>query len=126
MTVVVDGELDKSQYRKFKIKLDRNDDTNNLKEILNRRLSHPEWRFPNMVVVDGGKSQINAATRILRDVGLEMVQVVSVVKDERHRPREILGIDDQALERSVLLANAEAHRFAIGYHRKLRNKGFRI
>ncbi|OHA94143.1 MAG: hypothetical protein A3C62_02005 [Candidatus Zambryskibacteria bacterium RIFCSPHIGHO2_02_FULL_39_16] len=133
MTVVSDGELDKSQYRKFKIKSDNpfvdkqgNNDTKNLKEILSRRLSHPEWKFPNLIVVDGGKGQINTARKVLIELGLEMIDVVSVVKDERHRAREILGLRDSTLDRSILLANAEAHRFAIGFHRKLRNKGFRI
>ncbi len=126
MTVVEDGEVAKSQYRKFKIKLDKNDDTKNLKEVISRRLGHPEWRYPNMIVVDGGKSQINAARKILDESGLEMIDVVSVVKDDRHRAREILGLKERSLEKAIILANAEAHRFAIGYHRKLRNKGFRL
>ncbi len=126
MTVVENGEVNKSQYRKFKIKLDKNDDTKNLREIISRRFGHPEWRFPNLVVVDGGKGQINAARSELGKMGLEMIEVVSVVKDERHRARAILNLKDRSLERAVLLANSEAHRFAINYHRLLRNKGFRI
>lgn len=129
MTVVEDGELAKDQYRKFKIRLDKNDDTANLKEVLRRRLGHPEWRFPNLIVVDGGKGQINAASSVLSEAGLaEMVNVVSVIKDARHRAKEILNLKDRepGLERAILLANSEAHRFAIGYHRKLRSKGFRI
>jgi excinuclease UvrABC nuclease subunit len=130
MTVVEDGEVNKSQYRKFKIKIDKNDDTKNLKEVLSRRFGHPEWRFPNLIVVDGGKGQINAAKKVLEESGLEMIDVISVVKDERHKAREILGdsgfkIQDLRIKQ-ILLANSEAHRFAIGYHRKLRNKGFRI
>ncbi len=124
MTVVQDGESDKSQYRKFKIKNDANDDTKNLKEVLSRRFAHPEWRFPNLVVVDGGKGQINAAKKVLAECGLEMIEVSAVVKDERHKAREIVG--GKGHEKEILLANAEAHRFAIGYHRKLRNKGFRL
>lgn len=132
MTVVEKGELDKSQYRKFKVKSNTNDDTKSLKEILVRRLGHPEWRFPNLIVVDGGKGQINTAKKVLEESGLEMIDVVSVVKDERHRAREILWQDtrdkkqETNLEKSILVANAEAHRFAIKYHRKLRGKGFRI
>lgn len=126
MTVVEDGEPNKSQYRKFKIRLDKNNDVANLREILSRRLAHPEWRFPDVVVVDGGKAQINTAKKVLNESGLEMIRVVSVLKDERHRAKEILNLEDKSLERAVLLANAEAHRFAIGYHRKLRSKGFRI
>ena len=126
MTVVEDGELNKSQYRKFKIRTDKNDDTNNLKEIISRRLGHPEWRFPNLIVVDGGKGQINAARKVLEESGLEFIDVVSVVKDERHRAREIINLKDRSLEKAILLANAEAHRFCMSYQRKLRGKGFRL
>lgn len=134
MTVIENGELDKSQYRKFKIRLDSNDDTLNLKEVLTRRFAHPEWRFPNLIVVDGGKGQLNTAKEVLKKAGLN-IDVVSVVKDERHKAREILGIKGQTLsinpqgltlERSILLANSEAHRFAIGFHRRLRGNRFRI
>jgi len=124
MTVVEDGEVNKSQYRKFKIRADKNDDTKNLKEVLSRRFGHPEWRAPNLVVVDGGKGQFNAAKSVLKELGLEMIEVAAVVKDERHKAREIIG--GEGMEKAILLANAEAHRFAIGYHRKLRGHGFRI
>jgi len=123
MTVVSDGELDKSQYRKFKIRINKNDDTGNLREMLTRRFNHSEWKFPNLIVVDGGRGQINAAKEVLKLRSLE-VSVVSVVKDERHKAREIVGSKEYA--REILLANAEAHCFAINYHRKLRGKGFRI
>ncbi|OHA92145.1 MAG: hypothetical protein A3J09_01480 [Candidatus Zambryskibacteria bacterium RIFCSPLOWO2_02_FULL_51_21] len=131
MTVVEDGEVNKSQYRKFKIREDKNDDTKNLREIISRRFGHPEWRFPNLVVVDGGKGQLNAARSELDKMGLEMIGVVSVVKDERHRARAILWQEarikkQETKEKEILLANSEAHRFAINYHRLLRNKGFRI
>ncbi len=125
MTVVSDGELDKSQYRKFKIKVDKNDDTKNLKEIVDRRLNHPEWPMPQLMAIDGGMGQLNAVKDVLKSRGLE-IEVVSVVKDERHKAKEILNLKDKTLERAILLANSEAHRFAISYHRKLRSKGFRI
>lgn len=131
MTVVLDDELDKSQYRKFKVKGLRskvqNDDTNNLKEVLSRRLNHAEWPLPNLIVVDGGIGQINAAKEILNERGFD-IDVASVVKDEHHKAREIIAEKGYAIShgKSILLANSEAHRFAIGYHRKLRSKGFRI
>jgi excinuclease ABC subunit C len=149
MTVVEDGEVSKSQYRKFKIKNDKNDDTNNLKEVLRRRFNHAEWKFPNLVVVDGGVGQLNAGKEVMRELGLN-IPVVSVLKDQRHKAREILRAPEvssenpltpslrdgtppprifsltSSLKKDILLANTEAHRFAIGYHRKLRTKGFRI
>lgn len=125
MTVVEDGEVNKSQYRKFKIKADKNDDVKNLKEVLERRLNHPEWPMPQLVVVDGGLGQLNAAREVLKKRGIE-ISAVSVVKDDRHKAKAVLNLIDKSQERGILLANAEAHRFAIGYHRKLRTKGFRI
>ncbi|MDQ3014941.1 MAG: GIY-YIG nuclease family protein [bacterium] len=137
MVVVEDGEVNKSQYRKFKIKLNPGvNDTGALKEILRRRLGHLEWVFPNVIAVDGGQSQINAAEAVLKERGIT-IPVVSVVKDERHKPREIMnlptfskegvGLPAQAgggvdIAKFILLANAEAHRFAITYHRKKRDK----
>jgi excinuclease ABC subunit C len=125
MVVVEDGELNKSQYRKFKIRVDKNDDVNNLREVIRRRLNHPEWDMPQIAVVDGGIAQLNAAKEEFKNT---KVKVVSVTKDERHKAKTIIG-DESSVEtwgKSILLANADAHRFAIGYHRKLRGKGFRI
>ncbi|MEK7135154.1 MAG: GIY-YIG nuclease family protein [Patescibacteria group bacterium] len=123
MTVVENGEANKSQYRKFKIKIDKNDDVKNLQEILIRRFNHPEWRMPNLIVVDGGSAQLNVAQK------LTDIPIVAVTKDDKHKAKQIIpksNILNQESERAVLLANSEAHRFAINYHRKLRSKGFRI
>lgn len=124
MTVVVDGVLDKNEYRKFKIKNDRaGSDTDALRELLERRLAHPEWEMPKLIVVDGGTAQKRLAEHILRETG-NSIPVVSVVKDERHHPREIRGQSKitQEHEAAILLANYEAHRFAISYHKNLRRK----
>jgi excinuclease ABC subunit C len=124
MTVVERGELKKSEYRKFKIKRKNEvNDIAHLREILERRLGHLEWSFPNLVVVDGGAAQKNIAEAVLIKHGIK-IPVVGVVKDEHHRPKEIIG--DQSLvrryEKEILLGNSEAHRFAIMYHKKLRGK----
>lgn len=123
MTVVLDEEVAKSQYRKFKIHLERNNDIANLKEVLTRRFAHPEWNFPDLIVVDGGRGQINAAKAVLKKLGLN-IQIVSVVKDDKHKAKRIIG--SKKYSREILLANSESHRFAIGYHRQLRGKGFKI
>jgi excinuclease ABC subunit C len=138
MTVVEDGELAKSQYRKFRIRGAKGlpagrqgkvtiDDTRNLSEVLVRRLGHPEWQLPNIIVVDGGVAQINAAKAVLVEKGFN-IDILSVLKDNRHKAKEIIG-EKKHIEnwsKSILLVNSEAHRFAITYHRKLRGKGFRI
>jgi excinuclease ABC subunit C len=93
--------------------------------VLERRLAHPEWQMPNLIVVDGGVAQLNIINSIVDKAGLS-IPVVSVLKDERHQPKDVLG--DQTLgmkyRKEILLSNAEAHRFAIGYHKKMRRKNF--
>lgn len=123
MTVVEDGEPRRDQYRKFKIRENPGiNDTAALREIITRRLNHDEWPLPNIIVMDGGKAQINVANSILEERGLK-IPVVSVVKNERHKPEQILGkqplITDY--ESDILMVNSEAHRFAIAYHRNIRN-----
>ncbi len=123
MAVVEDGEENKNEYRKFKIKNDANNDTAALREILLRRLSHSEWQYPRLIVVDGGKAQLNTANKVLKELGY-MIPVIGVTKDEHHRPKGYAGEKRFVKEREqeILLANSEAHRFAISYHRKLRGK----
>ncbi len=124
MSVVEDGIQALDQYKKFKIRTVKNpDDTGALEEILTRRLNHSEWPFPDLVVVDGGLAQKRRVQKVLRLFKLK-IPVVSVVKDERHRPREILGPREfiDGLEREILLVNSESHRFAISYHKNLRSR----
>jgi len=122
MTVVENGEIKKSDYRKFKIRSAKVDDTKALAEILTRRLAHPEWAMPNLIVVDGGTAQKRTAEKVLRENNSQ-IPVVSVVKDEHHKPREILGIKEWfRYEKEILLANTEAHHFAISFHKHLRGK----
>ncbi|MFM7089040.1 MAG: hypothetical protein ACKOW9_05960, partial [Candidatus Paceibacterota bacterium] len=126
MTVVEGGEINKKEYKKFKIKTQQNaNDTGALTEVLERRFNHPEWRLPNLIVVDGGKAQINFAQKVLQKMNIQ-IPIVSVLKDERHKPKDILGDTDfgKKYEKEILLANAEAHRFSITYHKQMRNKNF--
>lgn len=124
MVVVEDGFPNKTQYRKFKIKeKDSKGDTGALKEVLERRLEHTEWPYPNLFVVDGGKAQLNLFKEVLTHYGIE-IPVVSVVKNEKHMPKDILGDKEyrNMYEREILIANQEAHRFAMNYHRQLRRR----
>ncbi|MBI4088546.1 GIY-YIG nuclease family protein [Candidatus Kaiserbacteria bacterium] len=135
MTVMVDGAPVKKEYRTFRIRGSTsspqagskknkklNDDIASLKEILSRRLGHPEWSFPNVIVVDGGRTQRRAAESVLAEAGVE-IPVVAVVKDERHRPREVLGARAAGIsEADAVLANAEAHRFSLSRHRRARDR----
>ena len=129
MTVLENGVPQKDQYRKFKLSLERNDDVHNLEEILTRRLRHDEWRLADLVVVDGFDLQMNMAKQVMEQ-SHKHIPVVGVVKDEHHNPKDILGQTEQEIELArkhrdaILLANNEAHRFAIAFHRKRRANSF--
>lgn len=123
MTVISNGEKMPAAYRKFKILSATNDDTAALREVLERRLNHPEWPLPRVFVIDGGKSQMNAAQKVLKKKGIE-IPMVGVVKNEFHKPERLIGHASsiKAHERDILLANSEAHRFAINWHRNRRRQ----
>ncbi|MCE9548803.1 hypothetical protein K8Q98_00145 [Candidatus Nomurabacteria bacterium] len=126
MTVVENNLAVKSEYKKFKIKSQSgSNDTGALVEILKRRLAHTEWQYPNLIVVDGGVAQINATEKVLKALNLD-IKVASVVKDDRHKPKAIKGDGSLVLDHkpAILLGNSEAHRFAIAYHKQMRNKNF--
>ncbi len=124
MVVVEEGEIRKTEYRKFKVQGYTNNDPGALKEILQRRLMHPEWPYPRLIIIDGSTAQMNAAKRVLERAGV-LIPLVGVVKDEFHRPLRLVGntVEIASHEKEILLANSEAHRFAITWHRsRLRKK----
>lgn len=130
MVVVSNGIPEKSEYKKFNIEgIKKANDPAALKQVLERRFSHSEWTYPDLLVVDGNKIQINVAKKVLKDFNLN-IPVVSIVKDEKHKPREIIFEEDmdqkikKSLEKVALIANNEAHRFAIGFHKQKRSKIF--
>jgi excinuclease ABC subunit C len=132
MTVVENGELNKNEYRKFKISKEKNDDVAALREVLLRRLGHPEWPYPSLIVVDGGRAQLNVAQKVLLELKSDIL-VVALVKDDKHKALGIL-VDESLTnknptllaqyKRAIILANIEAHRFAISYHKNLRKNNF--
>jgi excinuclease ABC subunit C len=130
MVVIESGLPSKKDYRTFRIRgiggKTLNDDIASLKEILSRRFGHPEWAYPRAIVVDGGKTHKKAAEETLKGMGIQ-IPIIAVVKDEKHRPREILGSLRAGIKDSdVVLANSEAHRFAITKHRQARKKSMRL
>jgi len=125
MVVVEDDRPQKSTYRKFKIRIDAEkvNDTLHLEEVLRRRFTHHEWPKADLLVIDGGVAQRRVALRLLKEFALS-AHVVSVVKDERHKPKGMIGNKEiiESYKRGILIANAESHRFAVAYHRQLREK----
>ncbi len=125
MVVLEDGVPKKSDYRKFKIRIDseKSNDTLHLEEVLMRRFAHTEWMHPDLLVIDGGLAQKRRAEKVMKDKSMSAL-VVSVVKDARHKPKAILGHKETAIsyKRWILIANAESHRFALAYHQHLRER----
>lgn len=124
MVVMENGELNKNQYRKFLIKEAKSgDDYGALREVLRRRLRHDEWTLPRIFVIDGGKAQKRVAEKVLAEFGYR-IPVISVVKDDKHKPKDILG-DKRLVEKyagDILKINQETHRFAISFYRKRSRK----
>ena len=123
MTVVENGQIAPHEYRKFIIKtLDDANDPAALKEVISRRLNHPEWPYPQVIVVDGSTAQKNAAEAVLKERHL-MIPVVGVVKDLKHKPIRLIGQKSilEANQANILHANGESHRFAITFHRRKRD-----
>lgn len=126
MTVLIGGMPSKKDYRTFRIRgFKKNDDIASLREILTRRLGHPEWPFPGIIVIDGGTTHKKAAETVLKEMNIA-IPVAAVVKDERHRPREVIGARLAGItEVDAVLANSEAHRFSLAKHRSARSQNMR-
>lgn len=126
--VIEDGRPKKSNYRKFKIREAGSGDTNALREMLVRRLKHTEWQTPDIVVTDGGVAQLTVAKQAFSEARPKnMPEFVSVVKNKQHKPKEILGSNEELIQQythEILLANAEAHRFAVAFQKMRRSKSF--
>ena len=118
MVVLTNGEIDKSQYRKFKIRLSgRPNDVGMMKEMIGRRLTHPEWPIPDLIIIDGGRGQA-------KGVKIEIPVFGLAKKREWLYPPEgeIIKLPKRSLSLKLLQKiRDEAHRFAIAYHRKLRD-----
>ncbi len=123
--VVFEGEESvRSDYRKFKIKEKNSiDDVGMMKEILERRFSK-DWQLPELVLVDGGVAQRNVAKSVLKKKGFD-IPVLGIAKGEKRNKNEIIGNIPKEVNKDILIkVRDEAHRFAISYHKKLRNKEF--
>lgn len=128
MIVFTSGQVDKSQYRKFRIKnyelrIKGQNDPAMLAEIIERRFNHPEWTKPDLIILDGGKGQLSAVLKVLREKSIK-IPVIAVAKGPSRKGYRLFK---NALAEKIILDKKfiesirdEAHRFAISYHRKLR------
>lgn len=117
----INGDFAPAEYRTFNLSRQANDDVNALAEIIIRRLNHPEWTYPDLIVVDGNKIHVTHTERVLRARHIS-IPVVGVTKDERHKAARFVGRLDIITphKRDIVALNAEAHRFVIKYHRRKR------
>jgi len=142
MVVYEHGRPKRNDYRKFKIKgIKGADDYGSMREVLTRRFTHGLQErqenkelgkftaFPDLILMDGGKGQVNVALQVLDELHLD-IPVCGMVKDDYHRTRglyyhnEEIPIDKSSEAfRLITRIQDEAHRFAIEYHRQLRSKG---
>ncbi|WMT30244.1 excinuclease ABC subunit UvrC [Bacillus aerius] len=135
MVVFQDGKPYKKEYRKYKIKtVEGPDDYASMREVIRRRYTRvlkDELPLPDLILIDGGKGQINAAIDVLENELNLSVPVAGLVKDEKHRTSNLMmgdTLEIVALERNsqafYLLQRIqdEVHRFAISFHRQLRGK----
>ncbi len=136
MVVYKDGMPSKNDYRKYKVSVDKNDDYHTMKEVTYRRYYRAlleKSELPDLILADGGITQVHAIKETLMDLGLdEKIKVCGMVKNDKHRTNELL--DGDTLETIPIdrMSNVfhyltriqdEVHRYTINYHRTLRSKG---
>ena len=135
MVVFQDGKPARNDYRKFKIKTVKGpDDYKSMKEVLTRRFKRALESsagfdiYPDLIMMDGGKGQVNIALEVLEELGLS-IPVCGMVKDDNHNTRGLYynNVEIPVDKRSegfklITRIQDEAHRFAIEYHRSLRSK----
>ena len=142
MVVYERGRPKRNDYRKFKIRgIQGADDYGSMREVLTRRFTHglkereenvelgKFTSFPDLIMMDGGKGQVNVALQVLDELHLH-IPVCGMVKDDHHRTRGLYYQNEEIpIDRSseafrlITRIQDEAHRFAIEYHRQLRGKG---
>ena len=130
MVVFENGRAKKNDYRKFKLRtIDGPDDYASMREVLTRRFTDERFNiYPDVLMMDGGRGQVNIALDVLDELGLN-IPVCGMVKDDHHRTRGLyynnkeieFPANTQAFNMITRLQD-EAHRFAIEYHRSLRSK----
>lgn len=134
MVVFKDGVPSKKDYRKYKITVDKNDDYNTMKEVIYRRYYRclvEKSELPDLILVDGGKSQIHACIDTLKELHLN-IKVCGLVKNDKHRTNDLMDGDTlniydidktSKLFHYLTRIQDEVHRYTINYHRTIRSKG---
>lgn len=136
MVVFKNGKPAKEQYRKYKISIDKNDDYNTMKEVLYRRyfrVIKDNLEIPDLIIVDGGKNQMNAAKEIISSLNLNIF-IAGLKKDNKHTTDSLMVFENDEIKeikidkRSDLFyylerMQDEVHNYTINYHKQIRSKG---
>lgn len=124
MVVFINGKKSPQDYRLFKIKHSQpRNDLEALKEVILRRIKHPEWRLPDLLVIDGGKPQIDYLTKALEEakINIPLVGISKYQNDKLVFPKKIKKTIRSLIEEqkeTLLKVREEAHRFAIKFSRR--------
>ncbi len=125
-----DGKFNKKMYRKFKIKSTlTQDDPKSMYEILKRRLNHSdEWLLPDLILIDGGKTQLSMVKKAMEEAEEKNVSVYGMIKNDKHKTKElidlngnVINLENDKILNFITFLQDEIHRFTISYHRKLRD-----
>ncbi len=121
MVVFTGDRRELDQYRKFRVRtVGGANDVAMVKEVLERRLKN-DWPRPDLILVDGGVAQVNAVRAVLKRHGRN-IPVIGMVKGPERKRTDIIGtLPMKIAKRTLIRVRDEAHRFAIGYHKKLRH-----
>ena len=128
MVVFTDGLPDKKEYRKFKIRtVEGPNDFKSMEEVLTRRFKMIDLPTPDLIIIDGGKGQLSSSLKIMKSYGLEDIDILGLAKKEEllFKEGDSEGIFIPRGEKALHIVTAirdEAHRFAITYHRTIRDK----
>lgn len=133
MVVFVNGASDRVEYRKFKLRNQKNDDTGNLREVLERRMKHDEWEMPDLIILDGGIGQISAVLDLCKEKNIPVIGrnksgdhtrnagvTIIIPTDDKYDEIEINP--ESHVAKLIARIDEESHRFAITYHRLLKRK----
>lgn len=137
MVVFINGVAARSEYRKFKIRSSTNDDLKSMVEVITRRLKHAEWDLPDLIVLDGGVTQVNAVLPLVepyhipvigrdksgdhtRNAGVHLV--VPRLVENGYIMQDLKFSNSSHVARLIARIDEEAHRFAVTYHSLLKRK----
>ncbi|MBR3138035.1 GIY-YIG nuclease family protein [Candidatus Saccharibacteria bacterium] len=131
MVVFINGTATRNEYRKFKIRTSTSDDLKSMQEMISRRLKHKEWDYPDLIILDGGKTQVSAILPLVEPYNIPVIgrdksgdhsksASVKLIIPEHQEPLALSNGSHVA--RLIARIDEEAHRFAITYHTLLKRR----